>query len=70
MDDNDLNDIDMLSWAGIGVAMGNAVDEVIISGDEVCLSNEDDGIAVWIEENVFTASSKTNAYCHQQTDDF
>ena len=45
---DDLNDIDMLNYAGIGVAMGNAVDEVKAIADEVCLSNEEDGIAEWI----------------------
>lgn len=49
---DDLNDIDMLSWVGVGVAMGNAVDEVITASDEVCLNNENDGIAVWIEKNI------------------
>ena len=49
---DDLNDKDLLSWAGVGVAMGNAADEIMAVADEVCLSNEDDGIAVWIEENI------------------
>ena len=39
------NDISMLKYAGIGVAMGNAVDEVKAIADEVTLSNEEDGIA-------------------------
>ncbi|MCL2603662.1 MAG: HAD family hydrolase [Defluviitaleaceae bacterium] len=52
---DDLNDIDILSWAGIGIVMGNAVDELVINADEVCLSNEDDGVAMWIKENVFSA---------------
>jgi hydroxymethylpyrimidine pyrophosphatase-like HAD family hydrolase len=51
---DDLNDIDLLTWAGIGVAMENAMGEVLNCADEVCLSNENDGIAVWIEENVFS----------------
>ena len=51
---DDLNDIDMLSWTGIGVAMGNAVGEVLTTADEVCPSNNDDGIAVWIERNIFS----------------
>ena len=50
---DDLNDIELLSWAGIGVAMGNAVDTVKAIANEICLSNEDDGVAVWIEENMF-----------------
>ena len=39
------NDLTMLQWAGIGVAMGNAVDEVKAAADEVTLSNNEDGIA-------------------------
>ena len=50
---DDLNDIELLLWAGIGVAMGNAVDTVKAIANEICLSNEDDGVAVWIEENIF-----------------
>lgn len=39
------NDIPMLEYAGIGVAMGNARDAVKEIADEVTLSNEEDGIA-------------------------
>ena len=39
------NDISMLKYAGIGVAMGNAVREVKEIADEVTLSNDEDGIA-------------------------
>ena len=39
------NDISMLEYAGIGVAMGNATDQVKAIADEITLSNEEDGIA-------------------------
>lgn len=39
------NDINMLRVAGIGVAMGNAEDEVKAVANHVTLSNEQDGIA-------------------------
>lgn len=39
------NDIPMLEYAGIGVAMGNAQDGVKAIADEITLSNEEDGIA-------------------------
>lgn len=39
------NDQSMIEWAGIGVAMGNAVDEVKAVADYVTSSNNDDGIA-------------------------
>lgn len=39
------NDLSMLCFAGMGVAMGNAVPEVRAIADYVTLSNEEDGIA-------------------------
>jgi hydroxymethylpyrimidine pyrophosphatase-like HAD family hydrolase len=39
----------MIEWAGIGVAMGNAVDEVKAVADYITLSNNDDGIAAALE---------------------
>lgn len=39
------NDIDMIKFAGFGVAMGNAVDELKYMADYVTNSNNDDGIA-------------------------
>lgn len=39
----------MLRWAGIGVAMGNAVDEVKAVADEVTATNDDDGVARVLE---------------------
>ena len=39
------NDASMVQYAGIGVAMGNAVPELKAVADEVTLSNEEDGIA-------------------------
>ena len=44
------NDIPMLSWAGRSVAMGNAHAAVRDLAQEVTLSNEDDGVAVVIEQ--------------------
>jgi len=49
---DDVNDLDMLEKCGTGVAMGNAVDEVKAVADYVCDTNENDGIAKWIEEHV------------------
>ena len=39
------NDASMVKYAGIGVAMDNAVDDLKAIADEVTLSNEEDGIA-------------------------
>jgi len=40
------NDIEMLGWAGRGVAMGQAPEEVIAVADEVTASVFDDGAAL------------------------
>ena len=39
------NDLSMIEWAGTGVAMGNATDEVKGRDDFVCGTNNEDGIA-------------------------
>lgn len=43
------NDIDMLRWAGHGVAMGHAEASVIASADDVTLSILDDGVVPVLE---------------------
>ena len=43
------NDIPMLTAAGVGVAMGNASDKVKAAADAVTASNNEDGIAQWLE---------------------
>lgn len=44
------NDISMLQMAGMGVAMGNAEEEIKKAADFVTRSNEDDGVAYAIEK--------------------
>ncbi len=39
------NDIELLRWAGIGVAMGNAVPELKAVADWITRSNDEDGVA-------------------------
>jgi Cof subfamily protein (haloacid dehalogenase superfamily) len=43
------NDVPMLSWAGLGVAMGNAHPEAVAAADEVTTTNSDDGVARVLE---------------------
>ena len=43
------NDLSIINFAGIGVAMGNAVDELKKAADEITLSNDEDGIALVLE---------------------
>ncbi len=51
---DDVNDIEMLTACGVGVAVGNALPEVKAAADEVCGSNEEEGVARWIWGNVLT----------------
>ncbi len=44
------NDAAMIRWAGIGVAMANAIDETKAAADRVTASNNEDGIALVLEE--------------------
>lgn len=44
------NDISMLEWAGMGVAMGNATEEAKAAADMVTGSNNEDGIASALEK--------------------
>ena len=47
---DDINDIELLKACGTGVAMGNAVDEVKSIADFVTTSNDEDGIAVFLNK--------------------
>ena len=44
------NDIGMIRYAGLGVAMGNAHEEVKAAADHVTLSNSEEGVAVVVEK--------------------
>jgi hypothetical protein len=46
------NDLAMIRYAGLGVAMGNALDEVKAAADHVTASNREDGVARAIERFV------------------
>ncbi|WP_442603320.1 Cof-type HAD-IIB family hydrolase [Paenibacillus sp. KN14-4R] len=46
------NDLAMIRAAGLGVAMGNAQDEVKAAADLVTVTNDEDGVAAIIEEYV------------------
>lgn len=47
---DDFNDIGMLKICGTGIAMGNSIDEVKAIADQICLTNEEDGVARWMWE--------------------
>ena len=49
-DDND--DIQPIKNCGIGVAMANSIPAVLDAADQVTLSNDEDGVAAWIEKRI------------------
>ena len=51
---DDYNDLDMLIYAGTGVAMGDALPDIKAAADFAALSNEEDGVAHWIEKNILS----------------
>ena len=51
---DDENDIEMLRGCGIGVAMENAIDEAKAAADYICGSNENDGVAKWLEAHILS----------------
>lgn len=46
------NDLEMLDYAGTGVAMGNGIDEVKKIANEVTLTNNEDGIGKFLAERL------------------
>jgi len=52
---DDTNDIGMLRFCGTGIAMGNAIPEVKAAADLVIGTNDEDGLAKYLEETVLRA---------------
>ena len=46
---DDHNDLDMIRYAGLGIAMGNAVPEVQAAADVITGSNAEDGLVQVLE---------------------
>lgn len=46
------NDINMIEFAGLGIAMGNAPDDVKQHADHITLSNDEDGVAEAIKKYI------------------
>jgi len=49
---DDYNDIGMLRGCGVGVSVANAIDEAKAAADFGCDTNDNDGVARWLEENL------------------
>ena len=52
------NDTPMLQFAGMGVAMGNAAEEIKKAADFITKSNDDDGIAFALEKLILRPLDK------------
>lgn len=50
---DDYNDFDILSSAGYSIAVENALQDIKKLAKEICLSNDNDGVANWINNNLF-----------------
>lgn len=50
---DDYNDKDMLKQCGIGIAVDNALPEIKKISDHICDNNDADGVAKWLDENIF-----------------
>ena len=54
---DDVNDMEMLRICGMGVAVSNAVADVKAAADCVAWSNDEEGVAHWIEKNILAAGT-------------
>ena len=50
-----LNDLTMIKYAGLGVAMGNAQPEIKAAADVVTGTNDEDGLVIVIEQYILNA---------------
>ena len=46
------DDIQPIKKCGIGVAVANSISKVLEAADVITLSNDEDGVALWIEERL------------------
>jgi Cof subfamily protein (haloacid dehalogenase superfamily) len=53
---DDVNDVEMVAKCGVGVAVNNAIDGVKAVARYICGSNNDDGVALWLEEHILPQS--------------
>lgn len=50
---DDYDDIGMIKECGYGIAVANAIDDVLNLADYITESSNEDGVAKWIEKNIF-----------------
>lgn len=49
---DDYNDLDILTHAGHAVVVANAVEAIKALTDDICLSNDEDGVADWVNRRL------------------
>lgn len=59
---DDYNDIDMLTLCGTGICMANGVQKAKDVADVLCDTNENDGVAKWIKENILLDYSQVSRH--------
>jgi Cof subfamily protein (haloacid dehalogenase superfamily) len=57
-----LNDVPMLTWAGVSFAVANAHPDVVAAANQCCPSNAEDGVAC-VLESLLTARLRNNDHC-------
>ena len=55
---DDFNDLGMLATAGWGVAMGNAIPEIKAAANDVTATNNEDGVARYLEKLLQSQGNK------------
>ena len=64
---DDVNDLEMIQKCGTGIAVKNAIPDVQSAAKYICESNNDDGVAKWIEQHILCH----NGYrCFNRTSSF
>lgn len=58
---DDYNDLEMIKHCGIGIAMKNALTEVKIVADYICDTNNDDGVAKWLQQHLLSDINTTTS---------
>lgn len=54
---DDINDLEMVKNCGIGVAVENAIEAVKAVAKYICDTNDNDGVAKWLEEHILSEES-------------
>jgi Cof subfamily protein (haloacid dehalogenase superfamily) len=61
---DNLNDLDMIQFAGFGIAVGNGAEAVRAAADAVCATQANDGVAEAIERYILPTSAHVVAADH------